>query len=213
MRHAGFLIASEEGFSHKVSPQSTDPVTLNSVYSKLKKINKVVLDSPEALCLHSAASCTHCTNEQDLQTREIPYGLSLPPRLVLSLVKKNKPFYAVFGPFEASFLCSVVIVVTLKKSNIAQTIFFWLPPTTNKYLLSSQFCYLRRLVFDKKCPVQPISESRVGPLSVTQESQQQRKSRTTLLLSNKGYISQNNYIFNTPGVAKAVLQTALLLIN
>ena len=30
--------------------------------------------SPETLYCHFAASCTHCTNELDLQTREIPYG-------------------------------------------------------------------------------------------------------------------------------------------
>ena len=32
---------------------------------------------PEALCLHSAASYTDCTNELDLYTWEIPYALGL----------------------------------------------------------------------------------------------------------------------------------------
>ena len=36
--------------------------------------------SPEPVCLHSAASFTDCTNELDLQTREIPYGVTRPIR-------------------------------------------------------------------------------------------------------------------------------------
>ena len=55
----------EEPHFHKVSPQSTDPVPLYSVYSKLQNVNKGFLGSPETLCLHSAACCTHCREELD----------------------------------------------------------------------------------------------------------------------------------------------------
>ena len=51
---------------YKVSPKSIDPVHLYSLYSYLQNVNTVLLDSPEALCLHSAGSCTDCTNELDL---------------------------------------------------------------------------------------------------------------------------------------------------
>ena len=41
---------------------------------------------PEALGLHSTASCTHCTNELDLYTREIPYD---PPPTSSPSLKKH----------------------------------------------------------------------------------------------------------------------------
>ena len=47
-----------DGVGHKVSPQSTDPVPLYSMYSKLQNVNIGFLDSPETHCLHSAACCT-----------------------------------------------------------------------------------------------------------------------------------------------------------
>ena len=37
-----------------------------------------------------------------------------------------------------------------------------------KEMLFPYFCQLRRLVFDQSSPVQPISESRGGSLSVTE---------------------------------------------
>ena len=46
--------------------KSIDPVHLYSLYSYLQNVNTVLLDSPEALCLHSAGSYTDCTNELDL---------------------------------------------------------------------------------------------------------------------------------------------------
>ena len=61
--------------AHKVSPKSTDPGHLYSLYSYLQNLNTVLVDSrlgptllycPEALCLHSAGSYTDCTNELDL---------------------------------------------------------------------------------------------------------------------------------------------------
>ena len=44
--------------------------------------------SPETHCLHSAACCTHCTEELDQQTREIPFALGgqLKTERVISLV-------------------------------------------------------------------------------------------------------------------------------
>ena len=52
--------------------------------------------------------------------------------------------------------------------------------TKMKEMPCSQFCNFRNTVFDHKSPVQPISESRGGPLSVTE----QQRCRTTLLHSN-----------------------------
>ena len=53
-----------------------------------------------------------------------------------------------------------------------------------KKMPCSQFCNFRNTVFDHKSPVQPISESRGGPLSVTE----QQRCRTTLLHSNIWWI-------------------------
>ena len=56
---------------HKVFAFLTDPGLLYSVYSNMKNVNTVVLDcsvqsSPEALCLHSVACCTHYKTELDM---------------------------------------------------------------------------------------------------------------------------------------------------
>ena len=42
-------------------------------------------------------------------------------------------------------------------------------------MLFPQFCQLRRSVFDQSSPVQPVSESRGGPLSVTEEQKKEIK--------------------------------------
>ena len=46
--------------------------------------------------------------------------------------------------------------------------FFFSPKKKNK-MLSSQFSNIRRTQFDQSSPVHPVSESRGGPLSVTEE--------------------------------------------
>ena len=55
-------------------------------------------------------------------------------------------------------------------------------------MLFSEFCQLRRLVFDQSSPVQPVSESRGGPLSVAEEEEEQQQQE--ILVSNIGYISK-----------------------
>ena len=46
-------------------------------------------------------------------------------------------------------------------------------------MLSSQFSNIRNLVFDQNSPVQPVSETRGDPLSVTQEEQQEQQQDTS----------------------------------
>ena len=55
-----------------------------------------------------------------------------------------------------------------------------------KKMLLSQFCHLRRLVFNQSSPVHPVSESRGGGLSVKEED---GRRRTDILVSNIGYIA------------------------
>ena len=50
----------------------------------LNKTEWALVFSPEPLCLHSAASCTDCSNELDLQTWKIPYD-SVQQSVVLGL--------------------------------------------------------------------------------------------------------------------------------
>ena len=52
-----------------------------------------------------------------------------------------------------------------QKSENFENIFFLLCP--NKKMPFSQFCQLRRLVLDQRSPVQSISDSWGGPLSLT----------------------------------------------
>ena len=56
-------------------------------------------------------------------------------------------------------------------------------------MLFPKFCQLRRLVFDQSSPVQPVSESRGGTLSVTEEDDERTNERTKeILVSNIGYV-------------------------
>ena len=52
-------------------------------------------------------------------------------------------------------------------------------------MLFSYFCQLRRLVFDQSSLVQPVSEYRGGPLSMTDGGEGQTME---ILVSNIGYI-------------------------
>ena len=56
-------------------------------------------------------------------------------------------------------------------------------------MLPSKFSNIRRTRFDQSSPVQPVSESRGGPLNVTDGGRRTEESgrRTEILVSNLGY--------------------------
>ena len=63
---------------------------------------------------------------------------------------------------------------------------------------NSQFCQLRRLVFNQGSPVNPVSESRGGPLSMTHE---QTNHQTEILVSNIGFTAYsiiNHHLIEFP---------------
>ena len=45
-----------------------------------------------------------------------------------------------------------------------------------KKMLCSYFCNIRKIQYDQKSPVNPVSKSMEGPLSVTQQQQQEQDS-------------------------------------
>ena len=62
------------------------------------------------------------------------------------------------------------LISSIGKTKGIAIFFFWqkkYKKKKKKKMLFAQFCQLRRLVFDQSSPVQPISESRGGSLSVT----------------------------------------------
>ena len=68
------------------------------------------------------------------------------------------------------------IIFFAKKSENFENDFF-----AEKKMLLSYFCQFRRLVFNQRSPVHPVSESRGGSTSVTKS-----KEKTEILVSNFG---------------------------
>ena len=69
-------------------------------------------------------------------------------------------------------------------------------------MLFSQFCELRRFVFDQSSPVHPVSEFRGGPLSVTKY-----RRRTEILVSNIGQIYSSGYTQTNKYLIKSIQGT------